>query len=202
MTSASDQRDAAWVVLETPLAPSELAAFCRRLEMLYRINPFLEFESWQQNAPDVFRASAHNHSNGLPVVLEGRLAVESDDAWRIDFASGPKRHTRFEVAPAGRGSRLTITDEYRRPEEGETVSPELVDRSLHAWGVALKIFLERDRRWRWVPLYRWAMRRVWLPMKPAGRRVLFLVLVIAVADAALIALGFAIYWLESGRAAP
>ena len=113
-----------------------------------------------------------------------------------------KRHTRFEIAPAATGSRLTITDEYRRPADGAAVSAEQADRSLHAWGVALKTFIERERRWRWVPLYRWAMRRIWLPMKPAGRRVMFLVLVIAVADAALIALGFAIYWLESGRAAP
>lgn len=202
MTPANGERDAAWVVLETPLAPNELAAFCRQLERLYRINPFLEFESWQQDAPDAFRASLLNHSNGLRMALEGRLTAESDRAWRIDFTSGVKRHTRFEIAPAATGSRLTITDEYRRPADGAAVSAEQADRSLHAWGVALKTFIERERRWRWVPLYRWAMRRIWLPMKPAGRRVMFLVLVIAVADAALIALGFAIYWLESGRAAP
>jgi hypothetical protein len=70
---------------------------------------------------------------------------------------------------------------------------------LHAWGVALKAYLERDRRWGWIPLLRWYMQRVWLPMKPAARRITFLVLVIGLADVILVALGFAIYWIESGR---
>jgi hypothetical protein len=43
------------------------------------------------------------------------------------------------------------------------------------------------------------VERVWLPMKPSARRITFLVLVIGLADIALIALGFAIYWLEFAR---
>jgi len=43
------------------------------------------------------------------------------------------------------------------------------------------------------------MLRVWLPMKPAARRITFLVLVIGLADVILVALGFAIYWIESAR---
>ena len=109
---------------------------------------------------------------------------------------GLKKSTRFEIQPAPAGSRLTITDEYGPAAEAQAAA---VDRSLHAWGVALKAHLERDRRWGWLPLYRWAMDRVWLPMKPAARRITFLVLVIALADVLLIALGFAIYWLEFGR---
>jgi len=58
-------RDAAWVVLETPLNSAELAAFHRDLEQLYRINPFLEFASWERSAPASFRAEVLNHSNGL-----------------------------------------------------------------------------------------------------------------------------------------
>lgn len=189
--------DAAWVVLETPLAPARLAAFCGDLERLYRINPFLEFASWKQDAPDRFRAEVLNHSNAQRTVLAARVTRTSDRAFRVDYQEGLKKSTRFEIQPAPSGSRLTITDEYgpagaRAPDPG-------VDRSLHAWGVALKSYLERDRRWGWLPLYRWATDRVWLPMKPAARRITFLVLVIALADVLLIALGFAIYWLEFGR---
>jgi len=36
-------------------------------------------------------------------------------------------------------------------------------------------------------------------MKPAARRITFLVLVIGLADIGLVALGLAIYWIESGR---
>ena len=202
MSQASgDERNAAWAVLETPLPPDELATFCRQVESLYRINPFLEFDSWEQVGPDRFRAAVLNHSNGQRQVLEGDVVAESERAWRIDFVSGPKQHTRFEVVPAGSGSRLTITDEYRRAADGASVSAEDADRSLHAWGVGVKTFIERECRWRWLPIVGWFQRRVWLPMKPSARRIMFLILVITVADVALIALGFAIYWLEFGRGA-
>lgn len=189
--------DAAWVVLETPLDPARLAAICGDLERLYRINPFLEFASWQQDAPDRFRAEVLNHSNAQRSVMAARVTRTSDRAFRVDYQEGLKKSTRFEIQPAPSGSRLTITDEYG--PAGSGAQDAAVDRSLHAWGVALKSYLERDRRWGGLPFYRWAMDRVWLPMKPAARRITFLVLVIALADVLLIALGFAIYWLEFGR---
>ena len=188
--------DAAWVVLETPLGAAELAAFCGELERLYRINPFLEFMSWDQRAPDRFRAVFLNHSNGQHAALVGIVTRAPSNALRVDYASGLKKSTRFEIEPTPSGSRLTITDEYNPAGAGARDAE--VDRSLHAWGVALKTYLERDRRWGWIPLYRWYMRRVWLPMKPAARRITFLILVIALADIILIALGLAIYWIESG----
>lgn len=188
--------DAAWVVLETPLAPNVLAAFCGDLERLYRINPFLEFASWSLEGTNGFRAEVLNHSNGQRLVMRGQVRRAPDGALRVDYAEGLKKSTRFEIQPAPAGSRLTITDEYA-PTDAERAAA--VDRSLHAWGVALKSHLERDRRWGWLPLYRWAVERVWLPMKPSARRITFLVLVIAFADIALIALGFAIYWLEYAR---
>ena len=189
--------DAAWVVLETPLGSAELAAFCCDLERLYRINPFLEFASWEQSAPDRFRAEVLNHSNGQRTVMAASVIRISDHALRVDYAERLKKSTRFEIEPAPGGSRLTITDEYN--PAGAAAPDVEIDRSLHAWGVALKTYLERDRRWGWIPPYRWCMRRVWLPMKPAARRITFLILVIGLADIGLIALGLGIYWIESGR---
>ena len=180
--------DAAWVVIEAPLAAADLAAFCSDLERLYRINPFLEFASWQQSGAGRFRAVLLNHSNHQHAVLEGAIARLSELAFRIDFKDGIKQCTRLEVQPGEGGSRLTITDEYRSPAGAAPLAPAQVDRSLHAWGVALKAYLERDRRWGRLPLYRWYVRRVWLPMKPAARRITFLILVIGLADLLLIAL--------------
>lgn len=195
-TGAPPAADAAWVVLDTPLEPAALASFCDNLERLYRINPFLEFASWTQDAPDRFQAEVLNHSNGKRAAMRASVARTPDGALRVDYAEGLKRSTRFEIAPAPAGSRLTITDTYGPAAEAQAAE---VDRSLHAWGVALKAHLERDRRWGWLPLYRWMVERVWLPMKPSARRITFLVLVIGIADIALIALGFAIYWLEYAR---
>lgn len=193
-------RDAAWVTLETTLDPARLAAFHRDLEGLYRINPFLEFALWEQSAPDRFRAEVLNHSNGQRSVMAASVTRTSDCALRVNYQEGLKKSTRFDIQPTPSGSRLTITDEYNLTGAG-TQDAE-IDRSLHAWGVALKTYLERDRRWGWIPPYRWCMRRVWLPLKPAARRITFLILVIGLADIVLIALGLAIYWIESGRWAP
>ncbi len=189
--------DAAWVVLETPLDPERLAAFCGDLERLYRINPFLEFASWEQRAPDRFRAEFLNHSNRQHTVLEGIVTRASGNALRVDYSAGPKKSTRFQIQPTPTGSRLMITDEYG--PTGAGAQDAEVDRSLHAWGVALKSYLERDRRWGRIPLFRWYMQRVWLPMKPTARRITFLILVIGLADLLLVALGLAIYWIESVR---
>ena len=196
-TGAPPGPDAAWVVLEAPLDPARLAAFCGNLERLYRINPFLEFASWKQDTPDRFQAEVLNHSNGQRTVMAATVTRTSDRALRVDYTEGLKQSTRVEIRPAPAGSRLTITDEYG--PTGAGARDAAVDRSLHAWGVAIKAYVERDRRWGWLPLYRWTTDRVWLPMKPAARRITFLVLVIALADVLLIALGFAIYWLEFGR---
>lgn len=189
--------DAAWVVLDTPLEPARLAAFCADLERLYRINPFLEFLSWEQTAPDRFRAEVLNHSNGRRTLLQASVARPRELALHVDYAGGLKRRTRLEIEPAPAGSRLRITDEYEPGGAGAAELETEVDRSLRAWGVALKAYLERDRRWGRVPLYRAWMERVWLPMKPAARRITFLILVIAAADVLLIALGFALYWSET-----
>lgn len=196
---ATGARDAAWVVLETDLGATDLAAFCLDLERLYRINPFLEFKSWQWPAPGRFRAEMLNHSNGQRSVLDGAVARSSELSFRIDFGGGIKKCTRFEVQPAGQGARLAITDEYLPSAAADSTVDAQVDRSLHAWAVALKAYLEHERRWSGYAPYRWTMRRVWLPMSPAGRRITFLLLVITLADLALIALGLAIYWLEQPR---
>lgn len=189
--------DAAWVTLEVSLAPARLAAFCRDLERLYRINPFLEFDSWEQDSANRFRAEVLNHSNARRAAVAGTVVRMSGHALRVDYAHGLKKSTLFEIDTTPSGSRLTITDEYN--PVAATAPDAEIDRSLHAWGMALKIYLERDRRWGWIPPYRWCMRHVWLTMKPAARRITFLILVIGLADIILIVLGLAIYWVESGR---
>ena len=191
--------DAAWVTIETATGATELAEFCQDLERLYRTNPFLEFRSWRRSADDRFAARVLNHSNGQELTLEGSMTRVSDFDFRVDFASGLKKSTRFEIRAAPGGARLTITDHYDAGAGEGIRAGGAVDRSLHAWGVALRDYLERERRWGWLPLVRLCLRRLWLPMSPSARRIAFLILVIGLAEVLLVALGFAIYWLEAGR---
>jgi len=185
--------DAAWVVIETPLSPGDLAAFCSDLERLYRINPYLEFGRWRGTAPGAFAVAFRNLSNQREFELLLALERTSASDFTVRYDRGVKRSTRFEIEPAATGSRLRITDEYHGTAAADTGE---VDKSLRAWGVALRDYLLREQRWGRCAPWRWYMRRVWVPMKPSARRITFIILMVTLAEIALIALVFAIYWIE------
>jgi len=187
--------DAAWVVIDTLFEATHLAEFCADIERLYRINPYLEFRYWRAGDIGEHEVSFRNLSNQRDFVLT--LAVEGIPGceFRVRYDRGVKRGTHFRIAPHGSGSRLTITDEYESTA-GDDVDLGAVDKSLHAWGVALQEYLRRHARWGRYRWWRWYMRRVWVPMKPSGRRIVYILWVLTVFEIALIALGFAIYWIE------
>lgn len=185
--------DAAWVVIEAPLPASALAAFCADLEKLYRINPYLEFSSWRETGHGTAVAAFRNLSNQREYKVSLTVKRSSEKEFLVSYDSGIKHSTRFEIEGTPSGSRLRITDEY---VVSESIDPAEVDRSQHAWGVALRGYLLDERRWGWCPLWQWYMRRVWIPMKPTARRITFVILAITVAEIALISLVFAIYWIE------
>ena len=189
--------DAAWVVIETPLVPRDLAAFCGDLERLYRINPYLEFGNWRETAPGAFAAAFRNLSNQRQFELQLALECISESDFTVRYDRGIKRSTRFEIEPSATGSRLKITDDYSGAPA--TVDTGEVDRSLQAWGVALGDYLLRERRWGWCAPWRWYMRRVWVPMKPSARRITFMLIVLTLAEIALFLLLIAIYWAELQR---
>ena len=64
------------------------------------------------------------------------------------------------------------------------------------WAEYLQRYLLMWVRWRRFGMWRWYMRRVWQPMKPASRRITYILLWISVVEIALIALGVAIYFIE------
>ena len=189
----AEHADAAWVTIEVPLEPAALAAFCRDVERLYRINPYLEFRRWRETAPGAISVSMRNLSNQRDFELQLTLERASERDFSVRYDRGLKRSTRFEIDAADGGSRLRITDDYSGAAASDTAE---VDRSLHAWGVALKEYLLRDQRWGWCAPWRWYMRRVWVPMKPSARRITFIILLVTLAEIVLIALVMAIYWAE------
>lgn len=188
--------DQAWVVIETPSAPATLAEFCRDLERLYRINPYHEFRTWRSAGPDRVDAAFRNLSIQRDFDLKLSIHHTSDRDFTVHYDSGIKRSTRFEIEPAPAGSRLKITDDYRGATNGVPVDTSEVDKSLHAWGVALHDYLQREARWGRYMLWRWYMRRMWVPMKPTARRITFIILMVTLAEIVLFVLVMVIYWLE------
>ncbi|MCW5604390.1 MAG: hypothetical protein KIT18_07585 [Burkholderiales bacterium] len=190
----ADMADAAWVSVETSLDTAALAEFCRDLERLYRINPYLEFRSWQPLPAGGYRVRLRNLSIGRECEYDMLPQPSSMLEFSVHYTRGLKRSTHFTVSPASHGSTLLIVDDYSGAEPERAT--EEADRSLHAWGVALRDYLGRERRWGWCAPWRWYMRRIWVPMKPAARRITFIILLVMLAEIAFFALVIGIYWAE------
>ena len=185
------------MVIDTPLGLAELRLFCGDTERLYRINPYLEIQAWQPLAADAFRVAWRNLSNDQAATLELRREPESEYAFFVAYSQGIKRRTRFLLEPAPGGSRLTLTDDYAGLPEAERASRTAeVDKSLTAWGWALHAHLRREHRFGSNPLWRWGMRRFWLPLRPAARRITMLIVLVTLAEFAFFLLVALIWWIE------
>ena len=189
--------DAAWATIDSPLPIEALREFCGDVERLYRINPCLDIASWRPIADGTFHAAWRNTSNQQDAALDLQIVHESDDAFEVRYSQGLKRSTRFALAPAAAGSRLTITDDYSGvPEEERARRVAEVDPTLVAWGWALHAYLRRERRWGRNAVYRWYMRRIWLPMKPGARRITTLLVLVTVAEFLIVLFVGLIWWVE------
>ncbi len=193
-----DTEDAAWASINTPLGMENLKAFCQDIERLFRINPMLEFEKSQSLGNGRYFFSGRNISQEPAFDFEFELQVkELADGLQIDYSQGLKSSTIIKIEPAEQGSKLTIIDSYDAISEEERKSRiDEVDKSLITWAHYLQKFILSWKRWSWFAPWRWYMHRVWQPMKPAGRRITYMLLWITAAEIALIALGVGIYWAE------
>ena len=185
------------MVIDTPLDLADLRLFCADIERLYRLNPYLEIQAWQPLAAGGYRVSWRNLSNERATMLELRLESESENVFSIAYSKGIKRRTRFLLEPAPNGSRLVVTDDYASlPEDERARRIAEVDKSLTAWGWALHAHLRREHRWGSNPLWRWTMRRFWLPMRPAARRIAVLIVLASLAEFVFFLVVALIWWIE------
>jgi hypothetical protein len=195
--AATTPQDASWVVIDTPLSLADLRRFCGDIERLYRINPYLEIQTWQPLAAGGFRVSWRNLSNDEAATLELHREPESENAFSVAYSQGIKRRTQFLLEPAQVGSRLVVTDDYANlPEELRASRMAEVDKSLTAWGWALHAYLRSEHRWGANPLWRWTMQRFWLPMRPSARRIAKFIVLASIAEFAFFLLVALIWWIE------
>lgn len=176
-------RDAAWVTVPVPQDAGTLAKLCHDVEALFRVNPYLYFSVWKQTGPASYHAEFENQSNQQKLTLDFEVTSGPGQGFSVNYASGLKQRTIFAIESAADGSRLTITDDYEGlPAAERTARTAEADKSLHAWGVALRAYFVRLKRWSWLPGWRWYLRRVWVPMKPSARRIVWLLYLITVVE--------------------
>jgi len=198
----ADEKDAAWVTVETPLSGGALLEFCREnVERLFRINSLLRFDEWRRGGPNRFHVRLRNLSNERE--LDTDLLVENlPNGLRIHYGTGLKTATEFNIAETAAGSTLTVTDDYSRtPFDERRARANEVDRSLVQWGHDLHHYLGRWNRWSRYAAWRWYMNRIWLPMTPVGRRVVFALVVISALEFFAFLMVTAIFVLELDKIA-
>ncbi len=175
--------DAAWVRVPTRLSPAEVAPLLRDAEVILRLNPYYHFRELRETGTNSFHAAFENQSNDQQ--LEVDVSVESGpaDGVTLRYHSGIKRRTIISIEPFERGSYVVLTDDYAGLTETERKEREAeVDKSLVAWGEALRVYLLRMRRYSWIPGWRWYIRRVWIGMKPNQRRIVWLLYLITIVE--------------------
>ena len=195
-----DSTDAAWASFPAPLPPGELAELCRDIEAVFRLNPYYYFDVWRQTGPNAFHAEFENQSNQTRQVLNLSVTQGPRRGITVTYHGGIKKRTVFTIEPVLEGSRITITDDYERlPETEREQRKAEVDKSLAAWAEALRLYFLRLRRWSWMPGWRWYIRRVWMPMKPSARRIVWFIYLITVAEFFFFLFVLLIYLIEQNN---
>ncbi len=201
--------DFALISVELPLSTGELYAFIQNTERLFRLNPYLEIKSWQEDAPGkIFagkqiRVNCINEMNGQTQNLTLRVSdVQPGVSFTLNYDSGLKKATIFTVqSVASASSKLVVKELY--PDEISTAEKEKrlneVDNSLLPWGAAIHSYFKRQSRWRWLPFHSWLQNSVWLGMTPRHRRISRMIIWVTVLEFVVFLFVFNIYWLELGR---
>jgi len=175
--------DAAWVRVPTRLTAAEIAPLLRDAEVILRLNPYYYFRELRQTGSNSYHAVFENQSNNQQVEVDVSVSPGPGDGITLQYQGGLKRRTIVSIESHEQGSYIVLTDDYAGVTEAErTERAQEVDKSLVAWGEALRVYLLRLRRYSWIPGWRWYIRRVWIGMKPNQRRIVWYIYLITVVE--------------------
>jgi hypothetical protein len=199
--SGSGEENCASASVATPFSMAELLDFVQDVKRLFRLNPFLEIESFEGTgalAPGArFHMKALNEMNGLRLDQQITVAGVSRLGYCLNYDNGLKRATQIIIEPQGTGTRLTLKDYYHTPPLPEQEARLLeVDRSLVPWAAAVHAYLNGLHRWSWFWPYRKYKQGFWLSMPPRHRRIARLLIWTTILEFIVFLFVFAIYWLE------
>jgi len=185
-----DVRDAAVRAVPTRLEPAKLADYCRDIEVLFRLNPYYFFERWKKTSESSYRVEFLNKSNDQKVLVDIDVTIGNHGEIIVSYSDGIKLRTVFfaEPAPPSNDPRaprslLIVVDDYSRFTEAERKDRlNEVDKSMLAWAEALRVYFIRQKRWSWLPGWRWYIRRLWIKMNPSARRIVWWIYLISVVE--------------------
>ena len=192
------QENKAWAEFKTPLKHGALLLFCKDIERLFRINPYLEIKTWEKAERRKHLIHVINNSQKQPFSLKTNIYItEIENGLRAQYDHGIKSVTTFEVYPYLDGSKLKITELYHSiSPDDKSDAINKVDKSLTKWAEEIQNYLISWHRWSWFLPWNKYKQHIWLPMKPTARRITYMLIWISFVEVALIFLGTIIYFLE------
>ena len=185
----ADLTDAAWVKIVSRIDAQSLMDFCQNIERLFRLNPYLNLESWTMPAHNLIDAKWQNSSNINEFTVETNIEVSYlPNEIRLRYSCGLKKETSLLIRALEQGSSLTVIDDYSSGEnqtEDPAVSDQ-IDRSLQAWGASLRSFLFHYHYLRKIPGIELVVDRFWIRLSTMARRITYLLVVITIFELILL----------------
>ncbi|WP_130471605.1 hypothetical protein [Candidatus Magnetaquicoccus inordinatus] len=174
----TESNNGAWITLHLPgYTPESFSAHVLRLEHLFRLNPFLRLDCWQEDGGalvDGWCVRMHflNEMNGIEASRQ-LTWHPLPRGWWLEYDSGWKKTVQLTWEPYSPSAiTMTLQEFYHPLPEGDAPPFALqeIDHSLFAWGKAIRRDLLWRRRFGWVPLLNRYLD--WLPtLAPAPRRI-------------------------------
>lgn len=193
----TDSADAAWVRVPTTLTEERLRRLLEHTEFVFRLNPHYHVRDFRRTAPSSYHAEFRNESIERDLALDLVVETDADGRLTLRYDRGIKDRTVFAMEPAPTGAVLVVTDVYDRlPVEERQARLGEVDRSLPAWGEALRMYCVRYQRWSWLPGWRRYMHGPWMRMTPRARRIVWLLWLISLAEFAFFLFVLLIWTIE------
>jgi hypothetical protein len=208
-TTVQPGEDAALISVELPLSQRDVYAFIQQTELLFRLNPYLAVQSWQEDSPGrIFpgkkiHLDALNEMNGMQQTMTLSVTdVQPEISYTLNYDTGLKQSTVFTVESITPDScRLSVKERYPSDigEAEREARLNEVDKSLVPWGAAIHGYFKRRKRWGWLPFYNRFQDSFWFGMVPRHRRIARLLIWITVLEFVVFLFVFVIYWLELAR---
>jgi len=195
------EADFARMEIETPFDADWLRRFLDDPERVLRLNPFMEFSRFEHISADSWRVVGRNLALERDFDATFRREPLPDGGFRLHWEGLLKTRTEVRIIEGPGGTaKLVVTDDYSgTPEEERRRRMDEVDISFMPWGQATWRYLRNWKRWSWLPGWKWYMGRYWLRMKPAARRISFILLVLFAMETVLVLFVLLILWLELDR---
>ena len=195
------EADFARMEIETPFDADWLRRFLDDPERILRLNPFMEFSRFEHISAASWRVAGRNLALERDFDATFRREPLPDGGFRLHWEGLLKTSTEVRIIEGPDGTaKLVVTDDYSgTPEEERRRRMDEVDVSFMPWGQATWRYLRNWKRWSWLPGWKWYMGRYWLNMKPAARRISFILLVLFAMETVLVLFVLLILWLELDR---